>query len=65
MVLKIEVFKTNPNFDDGHENANYQNTGISFNRSEEMSFKEDKTKQYSVGIQDLDEVCILLFSKCN
>ena len=53
--------QTNPNFDDGHENANYQNTGISFNRSEEMSFKEDKTKQYSVGIQDLDEAVFYYF----
>jgi len=52
---------TNPNSADGHENANYQDTGISYNRSEEMSFKGDKTKQYSVGIQDLDEAVFYYF----
>jgi hypothetical protein len=41
--------------------ANYQETGIPFNRSTKMSFKDDKTKQYSIGIQDLDESVFYYF----
>jgi hypothetical protein len=32
-----------------------QQNGIDFNRSEKLSFKEDTTKPFSVGIQDIDE----------
>ena len=51
----------NPNLADGNFNANDQSTGIEFNRSQEMSFKDDDTKQYSVGIQDIDEAVFYYF----
>ena len=51
----------NPNLSDGNFNANVQETGIEFNRSKEMSFKGDDTKQYSVGIQDIDEAVFFYF----
>jgi hypothetical protein len=51
----------NPNLADGNFNANVQSTGIEFNRSQEMSFKDDDTKQYSVGIQDIDEAVFYYF----
>ena len=51
----------NPNLADGNFNANVQSTGIEFNRSQEMSFKGDDTKQYSVGIQDIDEAVFNYF----
>ena len=51
----------NPNLADGNFNANVQSTGIEFNRSQEMSFKGDDTKQYSVGIQDIDEAVFYYF----
>lgn len=41
--------------------ANYQATGVPFNRSTKMSFRDDKTKQYSIGIQDLDESVFYYF----
>jgi hypothetical protein len=43
-------------------NPNENETGISFNRSEKLSFKDDSTKQFSVGIQDLDEAIFYYFS---
>ena len=51
----------NPNLSDGNFNANVQETGIEFNRSKEMSFKDDDTIQYSVGIQDIDEAVFFYF----
>jgi len=51
----------NPNAADEKFNANAQATGIEHNRSTQMSFKEDTTKQYSVGIQDLDEAVFFYF----
>ena len=51
----------NPNFADENINANSQATGIEFNRSTQMSMKDDDTKQYSVGIQDLDEAVFYYF----
>ena len=53
----------NPNLANGNQNSkeNYQSTGISFNRSEKQSFKGDTTKQYSVGIKDLDEAVFYYF----
>jgi len=41
--------------------SNYQETGVPFNRSTKMSFKDDKTKQYSIGIKDLDESVFYYF----
>jgi hypothetical protein len=40
---------------------NYQETGIPFNRSTKLSFKDDDTKQFSVGIKDLDEAVFYYF----
>ena len=54
----------NPNSADSRQNslANYQSTGIKFNRSEQMTFKGDTTKQYSVGIKDIDEAVFYYFN---
>jgi hypothetical protein len=51
----------NPNDADINVNPNYQSTGIDFNRSEQMSYKGDDTKQFSVGIQDIDEAVFYYF----
>lgn len=51
----------NPNDADINVNSNYQATGIDFNRSEQMSYKGDDTKQFSVGIQDIDEAVFYYF----
>jgi len=53
----------NPNKDDINVNTltQAQSTGIEFNRSEQMSFKGDSTKQYSVGIKDIDEAVFYYF----
>ena len=52
----------NPNSVIVPPNPNFIETGIDFNRSEQMSFKGDATKQYSVGIQDLDEAVFYYFN---
>jgi hypothetical protein len=36
-------------------------SGIDFNRSEQMSFKDDTTKQFTVGLQDIDESIMFYF----
>jgi len=36
-------------------------SGIDFNRSEQMSFKDDTTKQFTVGLQDIDESIMYYF----
>ena len=38
-----------------------QQNGVSFNRSEQMSFKDDTTKPFSVGLQDIDESIMYYF----
>ena len=55
--------QTNPNNANELRNppSNYQETGIAFNRSTKMSFKDDTTKQYSIGIKDLDESVFYYF----
>jgi len=45
----------NPNDSISPPNPNFTETGIDFNRSNQMSLKGDTTKQYSVGIKDIDE----------
>ena len=42
-------------------NPNYEDTGIAINRSAQMSFKDDNSKQYSVGIKDIDEAIFYYF----
>ena len=51
----------NPNNSITPPNPNYTETGIDFNRSNQMSFKDDTTKQYSVGIKDIDEAVFYYF----
>ena len=51
----------NPNAATSPVNPNYQSTGISFNRSTKMSFKDDDTKQYSIGLKDIDEAIFYYF----
>jgi hypothetical protein len=38
-----------------------QQNGISFNRSGQMSFKDDTTKPFTVGLQDIDESIMYYF----
>ena len=54
----------NPNSADSRYNspANYQSTGINFNRSEQMSSKGDTTKEFSVGVKDIDEAVFYYFN---
>ena len=51
----------NPNNSISPPNPNYTETGIDFNRSNQMSFRDDNTKQYSVGIKDIDEAVFFYF----
>ena len=70
-IEKQDVFKGiedrgatgNPNSADEFVNpaSNYSETGIEFNRSTKLSFKDDNTKQFSVGIKDLDEAVFYYF----
>ena len=53
--------QTNPNDANMPVNPNYQDTGIAQNRSSQMSMKDDKTKQYSVGLKDIDEAIFFYF----
>ena len=48
----------NPN---AQPNPSESQTGISFNRSEKISFKDDTAKPFSIGIQDLDEAVFYYF----
>ena len=52
---------TNPNDAEIPNNPNYSETGINFNRSDQMSFKGDDTKQFSVGLMDIDEAIFWYF----
>ena len=40
---------------------NEQQTGIPFNRSEQMSYRNDDTKPFSIGIKDIDEAVFYYF----
>tara|TARA_R110000823_G_scaffold269398_1_gene389177 strand:+ start:196 stop:1158 length:963 start_codon:yes stop_codon:yes gene_type:complete len=53
--------QTNPNDASMPVNPNYQDTGIAQNRSSQMSMKDDKTKQYSIGLKDIDEAIFFYF----
>ncbi len=50
---------TNPN---EAANANQKATNIDFNRSTKISSKGDKSKSFSIGIQDLDEAVFYYFN---
>ena len=51
----------NPNDANIPNNPNYSETGIEHNRSSQMSFKDDSTKQFSVGVKDIDEAVFYYF----
>jgi hypothetical protein len=53
-----DVVRGNPN---AKINPNESETGIDFNRSTKLSFKDDTTKPFSIGIQDLDEAVFYYF----
>ena len=53
--------QTNPNDANIPVNPNYQDTGIAINRSAQMSMKGDSSKQYSIGIKDIDEAIFYYF----
>ena len=44
------------------ENPNEQATGIKFNRSTKISAKDDATKSYKIGVQDIDEAVFYYFN---
>ena len=54
--------QTNPNDANIPNNPNYSETGIQHNRSSQMSFKDDATKQFSVGVKDIDEALFYYFN---
>lgn len=52
----------NPNGANAYsENPNINQTGIPFNRSEKLSRREDTYKEFTVGIQDIDEAIFYYF----
>ena len=59
--IEDQGIQTNPNKANMPVNPNYDETGIPINRSAQMSFKDDNTKQYSVGIKDIDEAIFFYF----
>ena len=59
--IEGQGIQTNPNKANMPVNPNYDETGIAINRSAQMSFKDDDTKQYSVGIKDIDEAIFYYF----
>ena len=64
--IEEQGIQTNPNNAEIPNNPNYTETGIQHNRSAQMSFKDDDTKQFSVGVKDIDEaVFIILKIKLN
>ena len=42
-------------------NPNEQQTGIPFNRSEKLSYRNDDTKPFAIGIKDIDEAVFYYF----
>jgi hypothetical protein len=53
-----DVVRGNPN---AKVNPNENETGIDFNRSTKLSFKDDTVKPLTIGIQDLDEAVFYYF----
>jgi hypothetical protein len=51
----------NPNNSISPPNPNYTETGIDFNRSNNMSLKGESSKQYSIGLKDIDEAIFYYF----
>ena len=59
--IEEQGIQTNPNNAEIPNNPNYTETGIQHNRSAQMSFKDDDTKQFSVGVKDIDEAVFYYF----
>ena len=55
----FDIERGNPNRE---VNPSKSQTGIEFNRSSKISFKEDTNKPFSVGIQDIDEAVFYYFN---
>ena len=53
-----DITRGNPN---ARLNPNESETGINFNRSKKISYKDDTTKPFSIGIQDLDVAVFYYF----
>tara|TARA_Y100000385_G_scaffold116738_1_gene121498 strand:- start:4376 stop:5359 length:984 start_codon:yes stop_codon:yes gene_type:complete len=58
LVTPFNIERGNPN---ARLNPNESETGINFNRSKKISYKDDTTKPFSIGIQDLDEAVFFYF----
>jgi len=56
----FDTERGNPN---ARINPNESETGIDFNRSTKLSFKNDDTKPFSIGLQDLDEAVFYYFKE--
>ena len=56
----FDTERGNPN---ARINPNESETGIDFNRSTKLSFKDDSTKPFSIGLQDLDEAVFYYFKE--
>ena len=54
----FDKLRGNPNL---KVNPNEQQTGITFNRSEKLSYRNDDTKPFSIGIKDIDEAVFYYF----
>ncbi len=53
----------NPNIPSDYKQfTNKNQSGLDFNRSEKLSLKNDKTKQFSIGLQDIDESIMYYFN---
>ena len=59
LVKPFDAKRGNPNKD---LNPNKSQTGIEFNRSTKISQKKDTSKQFSVGIKDIDEAVFYYFN---
>ena len=59
--IEEQGIQTNPNDAEIPNNPDYNDTGININRSAQMSFKDDDTKQFAVGVKDIDEAVFYYF----
>ena len=55
-----DTTRGNPNKD---FNSNESETGISFKRSTKLSYKDDNSKPFSIGLQDIDDALFFYFEE--
>ena len=60
-IEQKQAFDTERGNPNAKINPNESETGIPFNRSTKLSFRNDDTKPFSIGIQDLDEAVFYYF----